>query len=227
MVLGSLIDFIFPRVCHICGGKLGANERYVCAACLSRLPRTGYHRIKDNPMERRFMGIVPYRNATGYFFYRRNSEIASLVHDMKYHHFPGLAEYLGELVGTELFTSGFFSDIDAIVPVPIHWTKRARRGYNQCEKLALGLSGATGIPVMLNLRAHRPHRTQTSLTLDQRMKNTKGVFRLTDPATLDGKRILLIDDVCTTGTTLISAAETIHNEVPTAELTLLTLCVTF
>lgn len=226
-ILSSVVDFLFPRQCHVCGATLGESERYVCASCLARLPRTGYHCQKDNPMERRFMGIVPYDSASGYFFYKRNSEIASLVHDMKYRHFPGLARYLGELMGKELYTTGFISDIDAIIPVPIFWTKRARRGYNQCEEMAKGLSESTGIPVMLNLKARRPHRTQTSLTLEERMRNTENVFALNNAHQLAGKKILLLDDVCTTGTTLISAANVLTHAAPGCELSILTLCVTF
>lgn len=225
--LGSILEFIFPRQCHICGVTLGDTERYICATCLSRMPRTLFHRQPDNAMEQRFMGQFPYRQATGHFFYSRGSELAVLMHDLKYHRFPGLARYLGEVVATELLPTGFLSDIDVVVPVPMHPLKQARRGYNQTIEIARGISRVTSIEVAQNLRAVKGHRTQTSMTLEQRLKNTQGVFGVRHPDELDGKGVLLIDDVCTTGATLSAAATALTDACPNIELSLLTLGVTF
>lgn len=191
------------------------------------MPRTRYHRLPDNAMERRFMGQFPYVRATGHFFYSRESGIASLMHDLKYRSFRGLARYLGEKVGEELLTTGFFSDVDVIVPVPMHWKKQALRGYNQTVEIARGLSQATGIKVAGNLKAVRGHRTQTSLTLRQRLRNTEGIFRLERPGEIDGLGVLLVDDVCTTGATLSTAAIELTAKAPSVRLSLLTLAVTF
>lgn len=225
--LGSILEFIFPRQCHICGVTLGDTERYICATCLSRMPRTLFHRQPDNAMEQRFMGQFPYRQATGHFFYSRGSELAVLMHDLKYHRFPGLARYLGEVVATELLPTGFLSDIDVVVPVPMHPLKQARRGYNQTIEIARGISRVTSIEVAQNLRAVKGHRTQTSMTLEQRLKNTQGVFGVRRPDELDGQGVLLIDDVCTTGATLSAAATALTEACPNIELSLLTLGVTF
>ena len=206
---------------------LGDTERYICAKCLSRMPRTLFHRQPDNAMEQRFMGQFPYRQATGHFFYSRGSELAVLMHDLKYHRFPGLARYLGEVVATELLPTGFLSDIDVMVPVPMHPLKQARRGYNQTIEIARGISRVTSIEVAQNLRAVKSHRTQTSMTLEQRLKNTQGVFGVRRPDELDGKGVLLIDDVCTTGATLSAAATALTEACPNIELSLLTLGVTF
>ena len=181
----------------------------------------------DNAMEQRFMGQFPYRQATGHFFYSRGSELAVLMHDLKYHRFPGLARYLGEVVATELLPTGFLSDIDVVVPVPMHPLKQARRGYNQTIEIARGISRVTSIEVAQNLRAVKSHRTQTSMTLEQRLKNTQGVFGVRRPDELDGKGVLLIDDVCTTGATLSAAATALTEACPNIELSLLTLGVTF
>lgn len=225
--LREIADFIFPRICHICGRSLSPGERYVCASCMSRLPRTLYHRQPDNALERRFMGVFPYRRASGHFFYSKGSELAVLMHDLKYHRFRGLARYMGEIVASELLPTGFLSDIDMILPVPMHWLKQARRGYNQTVEIARGISAVCGTPVADNLRAVRSHRTQTSLSLDQRLHNTSGLFRLERAEEVKGKSLLLLDDVCTTGTTLASVAEAILNGAPDAEISLLTLGVTF
>lgn len=231
-LLGYLGDFMFPRVCHVCGGSLSRTERYICLPCLSRLPRTLYHRRPDNPMERRFAGVIPFEQATGHFFYSRGSDVARLIHDCKYRGFRGLARHLGSLVGNELLITGFLSDIDAIVPVPMHFVKQAKRGYNQVDEIAVGLSAATGITVDPILHAVRGHQSQTTYTLKERSKNIDGVFMRKPGARVNGRHLLLIDDVCTTGSTLISAAEALIKDAditgPNAiRLSLLTIGVTF
>lgn len=186
-----------------------------------------FHRLPDNPMERRFIGLFPFRQATGHFFYSRNSSVAELMQDLKYRRFPGLARYLGEIVGRELLPTGFLSDIDAIVPVPMHFMKKARRGYNQTEEIARGVSEQSSIPVITNLRAVRPHRTQTSVGLAGRLTNTEGIFRFFDGPGLKMRKFLILDDVCTTGSTLTSAADALLAELPDSEISLLTVGVTF
>ena len=129
-LLNHLINFMFPPECHVCGRPLAPHERFACTHCLTQLPRTGYHRRKLNPMEERFAGMFRFERATGHFFYTKDSPFARLVHDMKYYHFPSIGNMLGELAAAELYPTGFFSDVDIIVPVPMHFFKQARRGYN-------------------------------------------------------------------------------------------------
>ncbi len=133
---------------------------------------------------------------------------------------------LGNLAASELFSTGFFSGIDMLVPVPMHFLKQARRGYNQTVRIASGVSSATGIPVAEALKACRPHKTQTSLTLEQRLANTADIFSVALPESVEGKGVLLIDDICTTGATITSAAETIWTAQPSS-LSILTIGVTF
>lgn len=213
--LAAIVDLILPRVCHVCGTRLLRREEFICGDCAARLPSTGYERYwvngaggvnSDlNPMERRFAGQLPLDRACAPFFYTRDSALASLIHDFKYRGFSRLATVMGHLGASALLASGLFEGVDILLPVPLHWTKRLRRGYCQTELIALGISEATGVPVGTHLKAARPHRTQTSLTAEQRLANTKGVFLVADPASLEGKTVMLVDDICTTGATLLSA----------------------
>lgn len=227
--MNALLEYILPRTCHICGRQLGKDERYLCRRCLTKLPRSNFHRVKDNPMEQRFMGIVPYERCTGLLLYTPNSELASVLHDMKYRKFRDLGRYMGEVMGRELLNTGFFNGVDMLMPVPMHWWKQARRGYNQAEQLCIGISKATDIPVDTSLRAVRGHRTQTALNHDQRLENLKNIFVVRNPERLSGKHILLVDDVCTTGATLTAAAEPLATAVsyPAGRLCILSLAVTF
>lgn len=225
--LNQVLDVLFPPECHVCGHTLSHGERFICASCRTSLPRTGYHRIADNAMEKRFMGRFPFRSASGHFFYSRGSSVAGLIHDFKYRGYPGLARELGHIVATELLTTPFLADIDIILPVPLHWRKRLVRGYNQSSHFATGISDITGIPVGDNLRALRYHPTQTSLTREERFRNTSGAFKVCDATMLSGRGVLVVDDVCTTGATLSAVGETLAAEVPELNLSLLTLGVTF
>lgn len=233
-IINDILDFFIPPVCHICGSPLQYSERFLCPACITSLKRTNYlsgytgpqSPAHDNPMESRLAGKFPFLRATGHFFYTPDSAVASLIHDFKYRNFPSLAGRLGEIMADELMYSGFFNGIDYIMPVPLHWTKRLRRGYNQTERIAIGISKVTGIEISEDFKATRSHRTQTHLTPQQRLDNTAGIFRLTHPQHYHRKHILLIDDVCTTGATLTSAAQCILANAPNATLSVLTLAVT-
>lgn len=225
-LLTDITDFFLPRTCHLCGCRLLATERVFCVRCIETLPRSLYHLMPMNPMERRFAGIVPFVSATGHFIYSRNSQLAAAIHDMKYRQFPSVGRRLGEIVGEELNMAGFFSGADCISAVPMHWWKRARRGYNQAEYIAEGLSQATGLPVVNAIKATRTHKTQTAMTLEQRLANLSGSFKVMHPEAYRGKGLVLIDDVCTTGSTLRSLAEEISSAVPDCRLFLLSICVT-
>ncbi len=228
-MLRALADLLWPPLCHVCSCRLPAGQEFLCQPCIEALPRTGYHRDFSglNPMEQRFAGIIPFERATGHFFYTPSGALANLIHDFKYRQFPGLARKLGHIVGEELYTTGFFSGVDVIMPVPLHFLKLAGRGFNQSEEIALGLGKATGICVSTDLRARRAHRTQTSLSHEERLTNTRGIFRLRHAERYRGKTILIADDVCTTGATLLSAAETILGEAHGSRVVLLSLGVTF
>lgn len=225
-MLRAALDFLMPRTCHICDGKLADHEQFVCTMCLDKLPRTRYHSMPMNGMVQRFAGQFPFRHASGHFFYSRSSDLARLVHNFKYHSYPSLARRLGRLMAEELYITPFLNDIDVIIPVPMHWLKKARRGYNQAEMLALGIAEVTGAAVVTDLRAVRGHRTQTKMTLQQRLLNTEGLFRVDDPSRIDGHGVLLVDDVCTTGSTLANASRALWRDSAPSSLTLLTLGVT-
>lgn len=225
-LLRDIAGFFMPRTCHLCGCTLRDSERTFCLRCIETLPRSLYHRMPLNPMERRFAGIVPFVRATGHFIYSRNSELASAVHDMKYRGFPSVGRRLGEIVGEELHMSGFFSGADCVAGVPMHWWKQARRGYNQADFIARGISEAIGLPIVEAVEAIRSHKTQTAMTLQQRLANLSGSFRVKNPDALRGKGLVLVDDVCTTGSTLRSLAAEISVAVPDCRLYLLSVCVT-
>ena len=225
--LKDILNLIYPEECHLCGTPLNREEKFVCNPCIESLPRTGYHRDPHNPMEERFAGQFPFVAATGHFYYSRDSSLSQLIQDMKYRNFPSIGNKLGEIAGRELYLSGFLNDVEIIVPLPMHFFKQTLRGYNQAERIADGISVASGIPVIKELKMTRQRKSQTSLSKSSRLKNAENLFRVKGEKDLNGKGVLLVDDICTTGTTLGSAAKALTDAYPRIRLYLMTIGVTF
>lgn len=199
-----LLDVIQPRRCAVCGARLSVNERLLCAPCHLHLPVTGYENAPlDNPMARIFWGQFPVERAAALFYYRSKSDITQIIFDLKYRGHPEVAELMGELTARKFAPSGFFDGIDAIVPMPITKRRQWQRGYNQCMKIAEGVSIVTGLPVYKHIVKRTAfNKSQTTLSKSERHENVEKAFLLLDTQRIAGKHLLLIDDVITTGATL-------------------------
>ena len=204
-------NLLAPSACSCCDARLIEHEHLLCTACQLELPRTHYaYAPTENEMAQIFWHQLPIERAAALFFYEGLSAAAQMIYDIKYRDRPDKAYQLGLLSATELADSGFFKDIDFIVPVPLAPKRQAERGYNQAEELALGLSHGTGIAV----NSHCVKRclfngSQTQLGHWGRADNVKDSFVATNTTTIEGRHILLVDDVCTTGATLIACGQAI------------------
>lgn len=225
-MIHRLLNIVYPRLCHLCDSSLLSDEKCVCRSCLASLSRTGRNSGNLNPVAERLAGIVPYVDAAGVFLYSPGNSVSRLVYDFKYHGYGTLARRMGQVMFDEMVYSDFFTDVDALVPVPIHWLRRMRRTYNQSRMLALGIADRTGIPVADVLRARR-HKSQTRLHGSTRRMNTSGKYRAVRSDTLSpDAHVVLIDDVCTTGSTVSEAARALLAEYPSIKISVLTYAVT-
>ena len=207
--ISDLIDLIFPRTCVVCGELLSPQEKDICINCLSTLPKI--EKIHLDEIEKSFWGKVEIERATSFMYYHKNSPYNNLIHRLKYKNRPDTGDRLAFLAAKEIAESGFFDDIDALVPLPLSKRKMRQRGYNQCDYIAKGLSRATGIPVIKNaVKRLKSNETQTHKSRDERWQNVEGIFALSDATLIEGKHILLIDDILTTGATLASCAKSIQ-----------------
>ena len=222
--LGAAADVALPRVCPVCRKALDSDERWICRKCLAAMPRTRYEDASFNTMEQLFAGKVPIERATAYFFYEKASPYASILHDIKYHGLPAMGRWLTARAVTDMAASRFFEDIDLVTAVPLHRSKLASRGYNQSEYLARGIADALNIPYTQALKAVRPHATQTHKGALERWQNIQGNYALNNKkaSSLAGKHILLVDDVVTTGSTLITCAAELL-KIPDVKVSLFTL----
>jgi len=207
----------------VCGGNLAIGEEFICTRCNVKMPRTNFHLQKDNEVERRFWGKISVETATSYFYYSKGSDYRRILFELKYHGCKELGEAMGRNMAAEISSSHFFKEIDLIVPVPLHRNKRESRGYNQSEWIALGISNATGIPMNIcGLVRDVANSTQTRKSVFERWENVEGVFQNKRPEIFEGKHVLLVDDVLTTGSTLLSCA-TALNESSDVKISILTL----
>lgn len=222
--LGAAADMALPRVCPVCGTALDGDERWVCRQCLAALPRTRYEQAQFNAMEQHFAGKVSIERATAYFFYEKGAPHAGILHDIKYRNMPLMGRWLAARAVADMADSHFFDGIDAVAAVPLHRSKLAQRGYNQSEYLARGIADAAGLPYVNALKAVRSHATQTRKGALERWQNIQDNYALKARAAagLQGKHILLVDDVVTTGATLIVCA-TALKAIPGVTVSLFTL----
>jgi ComF family protein len=174
------VHWLKPPLCDCCGREIGAGSR--CQECARERPRIDGIRACS-----RFEGAI--RQA---------------IHRLKYGGQRSLAQPLAEL---QVQVARQLPRADAVVPVPLHPARERRRGYNQSALLATELAGLMGLP--LEPAARRVRETEDQVKLDRRARqaNVKGAFACLDPSAIAGRRLLLVDDVCTTGSTLLACAE--------------------
>lgn len=217
--LAAIADLALPRVCIVCGCGLMPREKHLCLTCLADLPETHFASMSHNPMSERLNekieshrlkrgleGPESYSFAAALFYYKSGSGYDRITQELKYSRNFGAGRYFSGILGERLGSSSLFSDVDFIIPVPLHWTRHWKRGYNQAEVIAREISsriGAVCLPKAL-LRCQRTS-TQTLLDREAKARNVSGAFVVNpaDVKRLSGARhILLIDDVFTTGATL-------------------------
>lgn len=205
--LGSFLFLLFPRCCVVCGRPLAKGEECICTLCNIKLPRTNFHLQKDNPIERRFWGLIPLERATSFFFYEKGSDFRSILHRLKYGGQKEIGAIMGRHMAAELLSSGFFQGMDVIIPIPLHKKKQQIRGYNQSEWIARGIAAVTGIPIDTESILRRKNtETQTQKSIFERRENVEGIFELQHSEPLIGKHVLIVDDVLTTGSTTVACA---------------------
>ena len=204
----SFWSLLFPRCCVVCGSPLSRGEECLRTCCNINLPRTGFHLRKDNPVECLFWGRIPgLKRASSFLFYRKGSDFRRILHLLKYGGYKELGEVMGRYMAAELSSGGFFDGVDMIIPVPLHRKKQKLRGYNQSEWIARGIASVTGIPLCAECMIREKNtETQTRKSTFERWENVEGIFRLCDTVHFEGKHVLLVDDVLTTGATTVACA---------------------
>ncbi|MEQ8910472.1 MAG: phosphoribosyltransferase family protein [Vicingaceae bacterium] len=190
------------------------------------MPQTKAYGSTENPIEKIFWGRLELEKATSFYQFQKKGSLQRLIHHFKYKGIKEIGITMGSLMANDLQKQGFFEGIDYLVPVPIHQLKLKKRGYNQSQYLAEGVSKVTQIPVLLDLIEKRLNtESQTRKGRFKRWKNVKSSFHLKNSSGFEGHHILLLDDVLTTGSTLEACALELK-KIEGLRLSLLTLAYT-
>ena len=207
-LLKSLVNLLFPRVCAACGNILLEGEDSVCTTCRFLLPKTGYENNPDNPLAQMFYGQMPFHAVMAEFFFSKTGKVQHLIHGLKYHHCRENGIFLGQEIGKSLLKAPDYQGIDFIIPIPLHPKKEKLRGYNQSLVIAEGIHEIMNVPIAEKSLVRSVFTdTQTKKSREERYQNVKDIFELKKPEQLQGKHVLLVDDVLTTGATLMSAGK--------------------
>ena len=216
-----LSKLLFPRTCPFCGRYISDRQiavdhiEWICTDCWRHLPRTEQDYLRENSTETTFTeGKVAVQKAMhlerawAYLFFEKDHPIQRVIHHMKYNDQPELGFWTARQAVLDCDNESFFEDIDLIVPMPLHPKRLRERGYNQSEYIARGISEITGIPI------DTTHLTRTRNTPKQalqdgegRKTNVAGAFAVNHPEQLYHQRILVVDDLITTGETMRSCLQ--------------------
>lgn len=209
-LLNDLQEFLLPRLCPVCGKLLMKGEDVLCAFCAIGLPHYRVLHTDDNPLLREIWDRADVQRATTFLSYKRQSPYHNLIIDFKFHGKSDLAIRLGRWAALDAMKQGFWEKADALVPVPLTRWRRWKRGYNQAEMLARGMSEVTGLPIVNLLKRVKNRTPQSRLKGEERLKNADDIYLATIPDEWCGKCLVLVDDVMTTGATLASCAQALH-----------------
>ena len=216
-------DILLPRHCVVCGRTLLRHEKHLCVWCRSDLPLTYFWLQERNAMGDRFNLLIqrhleepgeilthvePYVNCVSLFFYLSHTGYRKITQRLKYHSDLACGRYFAHLLAERLVSCSFMGKIDYIVPVPLHWTRRRKRGYNQAEIIGAEMARLMECTMVPNLlKRNRRTRSQAKLTMDQKAQNVHGAFSVRESVgeklkSAEVPSILIVDDVFTTGATI-------------------------
>ncbi len=209
--LQNFSELLYPKLCGGCGNHLYENEEVVCVYCRASLPLSGECDFENNASEKLFWGKVSITAAASFLFFQKKSSTQHLLHQLKYQQKENIGEWLGEQFAYSLQSKGRFAAVEIIIPIPLHPSRIKFRGYNQCDAIARGMASVLQIPIVNGVLIRSvATQSQTKKNRFQRFENMNSVFSLAQASAIKGKNILLLDDVLTTGATLVSAAQVLQ-----------------
>jgi len=223
--LNDLLDVIAPRRCVVCGASLSDGEQVMCIHCWMKLPETKCHLSQPNILhDKLFVSLDCHIEKAGAFmYYVKGSPYTQLIKQHKFNYRMDIGRLLARRYASELMKAGFFTDIDVVIPMPMFVLKFMWKAYNHAEEIAKGVCDATGLPLGDNLTMVRPRPAQKLLKGAARALNVSHLFSVKWPEELEDLHILLVDDVLTTGSTVKAAVKAIHDNVPSAKVSVLVL----
>lgn len=212
MWLDDFVSLIFPETCVSCGFALYRGEEGICVKCKLKIPFTNFHKEEDNLVIRKFKGKVNVAKAFSFLHFVKSGKVQKLMHELKYNKREDVGLLLGKWYGRILLEDGM-GDYDLIVTVPMHKKKKRKRGYNQVDSFAQGLSESMSVEWQPDILQKVNHtESQTKKGRFERWKNVNEVFIFNPNYNILNQKIMLVDDVITTGATLESCINILHKQ---------------
>ena len=208
--LNAFLHLLYPQVCFGCGTDQIIKAMPLCYKCILDLPSTDFFSIKENPIEKIFWGRADIESAGALLFFTKDSLVQKLITQLKYNHNKKVGILFGQLMGKAIAKEEKFKQIDLMIPIPILNSKIQSRGYNQSQVIAIGMQQVWNKPIFCDVLIKRSwSNSQTKKNRNARLQQVPDLFILQKPTSINGKHILLVDDVLTTGATLEAAIATL------------------
>ena len=211
-LFSDFASLFFPEYCLGCSSGLVKGEEILCTRCILDLPRAGYQFTNENPVKEKFVGRLPIKHAAAFLKFRKTGIVQHLLHQLKYNNHPEVGRRLGKFFGKEMNDIGLANELDIIIPMPLYHARQLKRGYNQSTMFAEGLMSSLGVPyddtsVVRQINTS----TQTRKNKTERWENVKKAFSVKDSRVIKNKKILLVDDIITTGASIEACGQELYN----------------
>lgn len=197
---------MLPKLCFGCNALLYRGEEHICTVCRNQLPLTEYSFNAENQVDRIFYGRINISKASAFLFFTDHGIVKNMIHYLKYKNQEQIGFFLGQWYG-QIIRNNNYLEIDYVIPVPLHPKKQRKRGYNQVSLFAKTVAEHLNAHYLENILIKTANtRTQTKKTRLLRWQNKQALYILTDAEFLKDKKVLLLDDVITTGATMEACA---------------------
>jgi ComF family protein len=177
---------------------------------MHHLPLTHHNNLKEHEMHRAFYGIVPFEFGASLLYFRKKGIAQQLMHNLKYKNQQEIGTFLGDIFSKNVLDLLVFNDIDVIIPVPLHKKRLHERGYNQVTTFCEALEKNLAIPIIDSVLVKSINlKSQIQKSKENRLETNKNVFSIENAHKIEGKHVLLVDDIFTTGATIEACAKEI------------------